>query len=126
MQARDDVDANYVRANYALAMYEVGESAEAKKVLQDVVRRDRGYADGRVALAAIAWSEGDLFEAEKQWTFTCDNINVGCKFYKDQEWVTTVRRWPPSMSRLLENFIERKDFAINKPSLTLQEQIQLR
>ncbi|CAM9738672.1 unnamed protein product [Phaeothamnion confervicola] len=61
-----------------------------------------------VALAAHAWGERDIPTAEQEWQLTCDRIDVGCRKYKDSNWVSTVRRWPPSLARQLDNFLNRR------------------
>jgi hypothetical protein len=76
------------------------------------VRRSPGYADMHIALAAHLWSSGEQGEAESQWEFACNNISVGCKMYKDDNWVRTVRRWPPSLAAELQSFLgksQKKD-----------------
>lgn len=108
-QRRDQERALDSRANYALALYETGERAQAYKIMQDIVRRRQGYTDMHVALAAVEWGEGRVEEAESQWETACDRISTGCRKYKDTEWVTTVRRWPPTMSTLLKSFLTMKE-----------------
>lgn len=96
------------RANLALALYETGRTEESIKVMKDVLRKNPGYADMRVAIAADAWSNGNYILALKEWQFTCDEIDVGCKAYEDPSWVTTIRRWPPSLSTKLKQFLQRE------------------
>ena len=38
----------------------------------------------------------------------CEDIDSGCKAYEDATWVSTIRRWPPSLSSKLRQFIERQ------------------
>ena len=61
-----------------------------------------------VAIAADDWSHGDYINALKEWSFTCDRIDVGCKAYQDMNWVRNIRRWPPSLSIKLEQFLNRE------------------
>mmetsp|Transcript_59750 Transcript_59750/g.138112 ORF Transcript_59750/g.138112 Transcript_59750/m.138112 type:complete len:93 (+) Transcript_59750:1-279(+) len=70
-----------------------------------VTRKNPGYADMHVALAAHAWSVRDPETAEREWAFTCNAIDVGCRKYKDLEWVSVVRRWPPSLVEELQRFL---------------------
>jgi hypothetical protein len=51
---------------------------------------------------------GQYIEALKEWNFACDRIDVGCDAYKDRNWVTTVRRWPPSLVKKLDQFLTRE------------------
>lgn len=96
------------RANLALALYETGKIDESLKIINDVVRKNPGYADMHVALAADDWSRGDYINALKEWSFSCDRIDVGCKAYQDMDWVTRIRRWPPSIARKLDQFLKRE------------------
>jgi hypothetical protein len=76
--------------------------------MYDVVRKNPGYADMHVAIAADAWGRGDFIVALKEYGFACDRIDVGCKSYEDKDWVTVVRRWPPALSKKLEQFLARE------------------
>lgn len=96
------------RANYALALYQLGKQDEAVKVMRDVIRKTPGYADMYVAIAADAWGKGDYVEALKDWRFACDRIEVGCDAYKDLIWVSTIRRWPPLLTEKLKQFLTRE------------------
>lgn len=77
-------------------------------MMRDIVRRQPGFADMRAALAADAWGRGDLGEAETQWRLTCDGTTVGCKQYRDLDWVSRIRRWPPSLVKQLDVFLSNK------------------
>ncbi len=61
-----------------------------------------------VALASYNWSKGDYVSALKEWQFTCDRIDVGCKAYTDNDWVVTVRRWPDKLAKQLQQFLKRE------------------
>lgn len=76
-------------------------SAEMEKIS----RRAPGNVDMRVALAALYWSAGREQDAEREWEYACDRISVGCSKYKDRRWLVDVRRWPPEMVTLLDNFV---------------------
>jgi len=105
---RDIARYSDARANYALALYQLKREDEAVKAMNDVIRKNPGYADMHVAIAADAWSRGNYVEALKEWRFTCDRIDVGCEAYKDDEWVSTVRRWPATLSSKLQQFLRRE------------------
>eukprot|EP01038_Epipyxis_sp_PR26KG_P007939 gene7939-10773_t len=96
------------RANYALTLYQVGKEDESVKAMRDIIRKNPGYADIHVALAADSWSRGDYITALKEWRFTCDEISVGCSAYQDENWVRTIRRWPPSLANKLQQFLKRE------------------
>lgn len=96
------------RANQALALYQTGRRNEAVKYMKDVIRKNPGYADMHVALAADSWSRGDYISALKEWNFACNEISVGCSAYSDTDWLTTVRRWPPIMVENLSMFLKRE------------------
>lgn len=105
---RDIARYSDARANYALTLYQLNRPDDAVKVMKDVIRKNPGYADMHVALAADSWARGDFIEAMKEWRFTCDRIEVGCDAYKDLHWVTTIRRWPDSLSGKLKDFLARE------------------
>ena len=96
------------KANLALALYAADRRDESLKAMKDVIRRDSGYADMHVAIAADSWDTGDYIKALKEWQFTCDEISVGCDKYKDLQWVSVVRRWPPNLVAKLDAFLARK------------------
>ena len=58
-------------ANYALAAFQIERADLAMRTLRKVLRRDPEFLDGRAALSAFLWAEGDFDEAEAQWTFLC-------------------------------------------------------
>jgi len=94
------------RANYALALYETGDRESAVKIMKYIIRKNPGYADMHIALAAHAWSSNKFQVAETEWNFACNAIDVGCRKYEDLEWVSTVRRWPPSLVAELKAFLQ--------------------
>jgi hypothetical protein len=40
--------------------------------------------------------------------YACDRITVGCRKYTDADWLSRVRRWPPSMVAALSDFLSLK------------------
>jgi tetratricopeptide (TPR) repeat protein len=94
-------DYAFARANYALALYQVGKEMQAIKAMQDLVRRYPSFADMRASLTAALWAQGRKGEAESYWAGA---LGLDSR-YKDLEWVTKVRRWPPTMVANLENFL---------------------
>lgn len=108
LQNRDIARFTDARANYALALYQEGKIESALKAMNDVIRKNQGSADMRVAIAAHKWGTGDYLGSLKDFRFVCDNIDVGCDLYKDINWVRTVRRWPESLIRSLEYLINRE------------------
>jgi hypothetical protein len=95
-------------ANLALALYEVGQTDRSVKIMNDVIRKNPGYSDMHIAIAAHSWDAGDYITALKEWRFACDKISVGCKAYEDEDWLRTVRRWPPSLIEKFEGFLQRR------------------
>jgi len=107
--ALQDIDRySDAKANLALALYQEGEREESIKAMKDVIRRNPGYADMHVALAADSWRQGEYLTAINEWSFTCDKISVGCDRYRDDDWLLTVRRWPPSLIDNLKLFRNRE------------------
>lgn len=95
----------FAASNAALMLVQLGDVEGAVKEMERVARRAPGSADMRAALAALYWSQGRQQAAEDEWEFACDRITVGCVRYKDQEWLRTVRRWPPIMVDLMDQFV---------------------
>lgn len=100
--------ASLSRANEALALFGAGEREQAIKTMKSVIREDPGVTDMHVALAATYWRDGVVGKAEGEWQFACENISTGCAAYKDMDWVTNIRRWPPNLVRELQAFLGRQ------------------
>jgi tetratricopeptide (TPR) repeat protein len=66
------------RANFALALYQLGREEEAVKAMNDVIRKNPGYADMYVALAADNWSKGNYVEALQVKTLDLLHVNSVC------------------------------------------------
>ncbi len=105
----------YAESNAALVEAQL-RLPDAEKHVEAVARRAAGSIDMRAALAALRWSAGDPEGAETLWAWACTNINSGqvnpggpvldgCALYRDDNWVRTVRRWPPRMAGLLSDFL---------------------
>jgi tetratricopeptide (TPR) repeat protein len=62
---RDVARYSDARANLALTLYQVGRIDESLKIMNDVIRKNPGYADMHIALAADFWSRGDYINALK-------------------------------------------------------------
>lgn len=105
LASRDEEDALLARANAALTYYELGYEESALKLMNDVIRRQPGFTDMHVALAAHAWGEGKLGLAEKEWRFACENTSTGCAAYRDLDFVQRIRRWPPTLVTKLGAFL---------------------
>lgn len=91
----------FAKANYALALYETGEHDLSIKTMRQIVQRYPRFADVRAALTAALWLEGKSGEAESNW-FAVEGLD---RRYKDIEWVTNIRRWPPSLVEGLKSFL---------------------
>lgn len=91
----------FARVNAALAEYQLGNAEEAIRQFRSLTRRYPSFADARAALTAALWSQGQSGEAESNWVAV-----MGLdRRYKDLDWVTSVRRWPPAMVAALEKFL---------------------
>ena len=95
----------FASSNAALALAELGDLRGAELELRAVSRRAPGLVDARAALAALYWASGRPEDAEMEWEFACDNVDVGCAKYRDPKWVAETRRWPPAMAELLRRFL---------------------
>ncbi len=92
----------FARGNYALALYQKGQTEEAIKTMKDLVRKYPNFADMRAALTACLWEEGKQGEAESNWVAA---LGLDSR-YKDIEWVSNIRRWPPAVANGLEKFLK--------------------
>jgi hypothetical protein len=95
----------FAASNAALMLAQLGDEAGATKEVERVARRAPGSADMRAALAALYWSQGRRADAEGSWEFACGSISVGCSKYRDKEWLSVVRRWPPVMVEKMQAFL---------------------
>eukprot|EP00435_Cladocopium_sp_Y103_P017937 s3003_g4.t1 len=96
------------RCNEALALFGADEASEAVAILEDVSKRDPNIADAHVALAVSYWASRDYSRAEDEWRVACENTDLGCRQYKDQNWVKDIRRWPPQLVQKLDRFLRRE------------------
>ncbi|CAD5961980.1 tetratricopeptide repeat protein [Planktothrix agardhii 1806] len=105
-QTASDLDKNYsfARGNYALTLYQLGETELALKTMKNLVRKYPNFADMRAALTACLWDIGKLGEAESNWVAV---VGLDAR-YKNINWVKTVRRWPPKVVTALNNFLTLK------------------
>ena len=92
----------FARANYALALYETSQREKAIREMRNIVRKYPRFADMRAALTAAYWVTGNQGEAESNWVAA---YGLDTR-YKDINWVTNIRRWPPSMIAALDRFLK--------------------
>jgi tetratricopeptide (TPR) repeat protein len=91
----------FARANYALILYQLGETTEAIRQMKNIVRKYRDFPDVRAALTAALWQNGEQGEAESNWIAT---VGLDSR-YRDLDWVKNNRRWPPASIAALDNFL---------------------
>uniref|UniRef100_A0A7R9YC44 MalT-like TPR region domain-containing protein n=1 Tax=Pinguiococcus pyrenoidosus TaxID=172671 RepID=A0A7R9YC44_9STRA len=111
LSMRDKQNAAEARANLALALYEVGQTEEAVKIMKSLVRK-AGMADERsvdlhVALASHYFQEGDRSSADQEFNLACYASKTGCSKFYDMDWVQRIRRWPPSLVAPLKGYLGR-------------------
>jgi tetratricopeptide (TPR) repeat protein len=94
---------NYIfpRCSEALCVYQLGRHDEAVKMLTGLLRKYPEFCDVRAALVAIAWADGDIADAERNWTVVMEQ-DVR---YKELDWVRSIRRWPPLLVEHLDSFV---------------------
>ncbi len=97
-------DYAFARANYALALYQTEQTDEAIRTMRNLVRKYPKFADMRAALTAALWSQGKQGEAESEWVAA---VGVDSR-YKNIEWLTKTRRWPPQMIAAMKKFLTLK------------------
>jgi tetratricopeptide (TPR) repeat protein len=98
----------YAASNAALVLAQLGDEAGAAAELSAVARRAPNSADARAALAALRWAAGRRAEAEEAWDSACSRA-AGCRAYRDDDYVTRIRRWPPVMAAHLRAFLSLAD-----------------
>ena len=108
LQQKDISGYSDARANEALALYQIGDIDNSVKAMNDVIRKNPGYTDMHVALAADSWSTGNYIKALSEWRFACNDISTGCEKYKDGDWLLRIRRWPPTLVQKLQQFQTRE------------------
>ena len=96
----------FAQCNAALMLAQMEDLPGATREMESVTRRQLGMVDARAALAALYYDAGRVEDAEKVWAYACTNISVGCVKYKDEEWLSRVRRWPPVMVAKLGRFLK--------------------
>ncbi|HEY9738694.1 MAG TPA: tetratricopeptide repeat protein [Trichocoleus sp.] len=89
------------RINEALALYQIGQTQDALRQFRGLSRKYPNFADARAALTAALWEAGQRGEAESNWVAV---VGLDGR-YKDLDWVSTVRRWPPAMVSALDKFL---------------------
>lgn len=60
-----------------------------------------------IACIRVSYTSGRVAEAEEAWEEACGR-NEGCGRYKDLDYVSRIRRWPPAMVTKLEDFLKIK------------------
>jgi tetratricopeptide (TPR) repeat protein len=83
------------------AEYQLDHRQSAIRQFRNLTRRYPNFADARAALTAALWLEGQPGEAESNWVAVA-GLDPR---YKDLDWVSQVRRWPPAMVGALEKFL---------------------
>ena len=92
------------RSSMALADFQLENIDASEKELKKLIRRYPTFADARAALTALNWSKGESGQAESNWIAVTELDPR----YSDEEWLKTVRRWPPKPIKDLMNFIDLK------------------
>ncbi|GJP30577.1 hypothetical protein CLOM_g4104 [Closterium sp. NIES-68] len=93
---------SFAAANYALALYEVGNDNAAIKQMRNLLRKYPEFPDMRAALAVALYAAGLRAESENAWSRVDDGR------YRDREWVSEYRRWPPRLVAELAAFLDLK------------------
>lgn len=92
------------RSSEALACYQLHQFEEAEKQLRTIIRKYPLFADARAALSVILWKKGEIGEAESHWA-AASGLDSR---YRQHDWLSNIRRWPPEASHDLMAFLELK------------------
>lgn len=98
-----DMDSHFVfaLANEALAQFQLGNDDDgAVKTMRFLTRKYPQFGDMHAATAMALWDTGKRSQAEDEW-FKAVQADAR---YEDISWVRNIRRWPPRLVRILENF----------------------
>lgn len=98
------------RANYALASFQIGDTASAIQTARGLLRKDQNFLDTRCALVAFLWGEGKESEAENEFrTLQEAQDGLGGEIYSRAVMVQRVaNRWPPKCTAALVAFRDLK------------------
>jgi len=107
----------FAAGNAALVSAQLGDDDTAVRELKAQARRGSASIDFRAAIAALEWKNGHEEQAIKTWNSACKNIRSGqlkpggptydsCGDFTDTTWLLKIRRWPPRMVELMQNFLE--------------------
>ena len=80
---------------------QLGDLVEAERQLRNLIRRYPLFADARAGLTALLWQRGAAGEAESHWA-AASGLDPR---YRQSEWLSQIRRWPPEPVHALENFL---------------------
>ena len=89
------------RSSAALSAFEQGDLDAAERQLRSLIRRYPLFADARAALTALLWRQGSRGEAESHWA-AASGLDPR---YRQEEWLRSVRRWPPVPIEALQQFL---------------------
>lgn len=98
-----DMDSRFVfaLANESLALFQLGGDDEgAERKMAFLVRKYPKFADMHAAVAMVEWEKGMRSKAEDEWYKAVENDAR----YENTSWVRDIRRWPPRLITILENF----------------------
>ena len=79
----------------------LGDLEEAERQLRNLIRRYPLFADARAGLTALLWQRGAAGEAESHWA-AASGLDPR---YRQPEWLSEIRRWPPEPVHALETFL---------------------
>ncbi|CAK9112660.1 Mitochondrial import receptor subunit tom70 (72 kDa mitochondrial outer membrane protein) (Mitochondrial import receptor for the ADP/ATP carrier) (Mitochondrial precursor proteins import receptor) (Translocase of outer membrane tom70) [Durusdinium trenchii] len=93
----------FAGVNLAIAQYELKEDAQAVQTLRKLLARyAEAFPDARAAYALVLWDQGERVEAESQW----DRATSVDPRYRQAQWVSEFRRWPPRLMSVFRRFSE--------------------
>lgn len=93
--------AERARVSKSLVLFQLDRKDEAVLQMEDEEVALRGAPEVHAALAAMTYDAGRVSQAEQQW-------DIATEFdtrYKDPEWVSTEKKWPPKMILALKKFL---------------------
>jgi hypothetical protein len=73
--------------------------------VQIATKTGQAAVDAKAALAALYAHDGRKELAASLWSWVCSEGEESC-CYKQKKWLESKRHWPPSMVKMLGEFVE--------------------
>lgn len=93
------------RLRHATLLFQQGDVAAARRMMQGVTRKSGNYSEAHAALAAVHWSQGDRERAEEEML----RAESQDERWGDMQWIRGSTRWPPRLEAAMERLLNIQD-----------------